>query len=260
MGALISLIIIVFLSVTITKIGAQSLIKTGLAKDVAKFQARSAFTGVGYTTRESEKIIGHPVRRKIVMTLMLIGNIGIVSAIASLMLTFIDGEQEATGKLLKVGIILFVILAFWGLSKSKWLDKKIVKLIDIALKKFTNLHSQDYVALLKLQKEYEVTVITVKENDWLANKKLSELQLTEEGINLIGVEREDGTYLGTPDGETELKPGDQLTIYGKEENLRNLEQRKHNYKGETEHQEAKENHKKNKKEQKEKDRIRNTRA
>lgn len=64
MGPLISLFIIVFLSVIITKIGARALIKTGLARDAAVFQARSAFTGVGYTTREAEKVTSHPDRRR----------------------------------------------------------------------------------------------------------------------------------------------------------------------------------------------------
>lgn len=62
MSSLISLIIIFTLSLLITKISAQSLIHTGLSKDAAKFQARSAYTGVGFTTGESEKIINHPVR------------------------------------------------------------------------------------------------------------------------------------------------------------------------------------------------------
>lgn len=254
MGSLISLFIIVFLSVIITKIGARALIKTGLAKDAAVFQARSAFTGVGYTTREAEKITGHPLRRKIIMTLMLIGNIGVISAVASLMLTFIGDELESTDRLVRLGIISFFIIALWGLSKSKWLDKQLVKLIDSALNRFHNLRNIDYVSLLKLQDEYEITVINVQNDDWMANRKLDELQLTEEGINLIAIERKDGTYLGTPDATTKVKPGDNLTIYGKEENLKNLEQRKKDQEGEAEHQSAKEDHERNKKKQKKKDR------
>ncbi len=254
MGPLISLIIIVFLSVTITKIGTQALMITGLSKDVAKFQARSAFTGVGYTTREAEKLTNQPARRKILMMLMLVGNIGVVSAIASLMLTFLGKELDTLDRLLRIGIILFIILVLWGLSKSNWLEKRLEQLINRALKKYTNLDNKDYISILKLQKEYEITVIVVNANDWLADKRLDELQLREEGVNLIGIERKDGTYLGTPDGATKVMPGDRLTIYGRAENLKNLEQRKKDMQGDADHQTAKENQSKKKKEQEEDDR------
>lgn len=253
MGSLISLIVIVSLSILITKIGAQALIKTGLAKDAAQFQARSAFTGVGFTTRESEKITSQPLRRKIIMTLMLIGNIGIISAIASLMLTFINGELDTSDRLVRIIIIILVILLLWGLSKSNWLENKLNVLIDLALKRFTKLHDKDYVALLKLQEEYEITVITVKKNDWLANRIIRDLKLAKEGVNLIGIEREDGTYLGTPGRETKIQPGDKLTIYGREESLRNLEQRKKDSHGDAEHESAKKKQTRKKEEQKEAD-------
>lgn len=253
MGSLVSLFIIIFLSVIITKIGAQALIKTGLDKGVAQFQGRSAFTGVGFTTKESEKITCQPVRRKIVMALMLIGNIGVISAIASLMLTFLDGNLSTSDRLLRVGLIFLVLAVLWRLSKSRWLELQITRMIDWALKKFTTLHNKDYVAILKLQKEYEITVITVKKDDWLADKKLSDLQLSDEGINLIGIERKDGTYLGTPLGETKVKAGDKLTVYGREENLKNLEQRKQNVKGDAQHQSAKEEQEKQEQKQKQKD-------
>ncbi|MFW5701017.1 MAG: potassium transporter TrkA, partial [Cyclobacteriaceae bacterium] len=182
MGSLISLIVIVFLSIIITKIGAHALMKTGLAKDASIFQARSAFTGVGYTTREAEKVAENPVRRKIIMSLMLIGNIGVISALASLVLTFIGDELESTDKLIRLGIIAFFILMLLALSKSKWLDKQLIAIIDKALNRFHFLRNIDYVSVLKLQDEYEITVIKVKEDDWLANRKLDELQLAEEGV------------------------------------------------------------------------------
>src|SRR6056297_2200984 len=105
MGPLISLIVILTLSVLITKIATEALVHTGLSKQAAKFQARSAFTGVGFTTGEAENVVNHPVRRKIILSLMLIGNVGIISAIASLMLTFIDTSQDARDNLLRIAVI-----------------------------------------------------------------------------------------------------------------------------------------------------------
>ena len=238
MTALISLIIIFTLSVLITKIATEALVHTGLSKQSAKFQARSAFTGVGFTTNEAEHIVNHPVRRRIVMVLMLIGNVGIISAIASLMLTFIDSNNSLMDNALRLGIIVASMIILWLLSKSKWVNKILVRLINKALKKFTSLKIRDYVELLDLTGEYEIIVVDVNQDDWMASKKVNTLQLWEEGINLIGIKRDDGNYVGTPQPETKITPGDRLILYGRTNTLRNLEKRKQNLKGDQEHEKA----------------------
>lgn len=54
MVALVSLLTIIVLSITVVRIGATALELTGLSRDVAEFQAQSAFSGAGFTTQESE--------------------------------------------------------------------------------------------------------------------------------------------------------------------------------------------------------------
>jgi len=238
MGSLISLIIIFILSVLITKIASESLVHTGLSKEMAKFQARSAFTGVGFTTRESENIVNHPVRRKIMMSLMLIGNIGIISALASLMLTFVNISGDRTENIIRVSIIAASLAGLWGLSKSKWVEELLARIIKKALKTFTSLDIKDYVELLNLRNEYEITVIMVNEDDWMANKKVKDVSLRKEGINLIGIQRKDGTYIGTPYGDTKIANKDQLILYGRKKSLQNLEKRKQNTSGDLDHEKA----------------------
>ena len=53
---------------------------TGLAQNVATFQCISALSGTGFTTSESEKIVNYPVRRRILIVLMLFGNSGFARA------------------------------------------------------------------------------------------------------------------------------------------------------------------------------------
>ncbi|MDZ4851234.1 MAG: hypothetical protein SGI77_18250 [Pirellulaceae bacterium] len=47
----------------------------------------SAFFGVGFTTREAELVVNHPVRRRIIRDLILAGNIGLTSSLATLVAT-----------------------------------------------------------------------------------------------------------------------------------------------------------------------------
>lgn len=76
-----------------SRIATIAITYTGLSREAARFQARSALTGSGFTTSESEKVVTHPVRRRIILLLMLLGNAGIVAAISSLILAFL-GQQS----------------------------------------------------------------------------------------------------------------------------------------------------------------------
>ena len=67
MIAIFSLLLVLVLSLLITRIATIALTYTGLSRQSAKFQARSAFTGVGFTTSESEKVVNHPVRRRVLL-------------------------------------------------------------------------------------------------------------------------------------------------------------------------------------------------
>jgi len=58
MIAILSLLLIVTLSVLVTRTAAVALTHTGLTRETARFQARSAFTGAGFTTMESEQVVG----------------------------------------------------------------------------------------------------------------------------------------------------------------------------------------------------------
>ncbi len=253
MTPLISLIIIFTFSVLITKIATEALIHTGLSKQIAKFQSRSAFTGVGFTTKEAEHIVNHPVRRRIIMSLMFIGNVGIISAVASLMLTFIDTSNSFKDNALRIGIIIASLVLLWLLSKSKWLNTVLVKIIKKALQQFTSLKIRDYVELLDLTGKYEISVIEVKEGDWIADRTLNALQLWDEGVNLIGVKRKNGAYIGIPQHETKITTGDQLVLYGRKNTLKNLEQRKQDLIGEQEHKKAMEEQTREKEKQQKED-------
>ena len=62
MLSIISLLVVLTLSIVVTRVATVALTYTGLSRESARFQARSAFTGVGFTTSESEKAVkeAHP--------------------------------------------------------------------------------------------------------------------------------------------------------------------------------------------------------
>lgn len=252
MIAAISLFIVVFLSVLITRIATIALSHTGLSRESARFQARSALTGAGFTTSESEQVVNHPVRRKVILLLMLIGNAGLVTAISTLMLTFIK-PSSTQSMLVSVVILVVSLSSLWAAAKSEWVDQYLSRGIDKALKKFTNVDTRDYDALLHLSGDYQITEMMVEPDDWIADKSLGNIDLSSEGVIVLGIKRQKGNYIGTPDGSTEIKPNDMLTLYGKASLFNEMDRRKKGYKGDLQHVYATNKQKKSEKKEKQKD-------
>ena len=238
MIAIISLLITVTLSMLVTRVAAMALMLTGLSRETARFQARSAFTGVGFTTSESESILDHPVRRRIIYMLMLVGNIGVATVVAALMLSVIDSRQT-TFWMYNLTFLLVGLIFLWIISSSRYVERHLNRLISWALRKFSKLEVRDYVAVLNLQNGYAVTEMQVNKQDWMAGKTLLEMKLSKEGVLILGVQRVNGSYLGAPTAKTEVHAGEKLVLYGPIERIKELDQRRKGRKGEAAHEHAK---------------------
>lgn len=237
MVAIVSLLLVVFLSILITRIASIALTHTGLTRESARFQARSAFSGAGFTTSESEMVVNHPVRRRIVMILILIGNAGIVAAMSSLILTFVKQGEETTLALRLVVLIAGIVL-LWGFASSRWVDRQLSNGVDRLLKRYTHLNITDYASLLHLTGQYRLAELRVKKGDWLVGRTLSETRPRNEGINILGIKRADGTYIGNPTGGTRIQDKDSLVIYGRIDAIEDLDRRKKGFTGDMEHRKA----------------------
>jgi hypothetical protein len=236
--AITSLLVTLTLSLLVTRVAAMALMLTGLSREAARFQARSAFSGVGYTTSEAESTVNHPVRRQIVMGLMLLGNIGVATVVATMMVSFIDIQRNEEW-LVDLSLLCVGLLMLWFLSKSRWVERHLNKLIAWTLRHFTQLDVRDYVAVLNLQQGYAVTETRVEPTDWLADKTLLELNLPKEGVLVLGIQRSNpNAYIGAPTAQTMIHVDDTLVLYGPIERLEELDQRRAGRKGDAAHKEA----------------------
>lgn len=234
MAGIITVILILIFSILITRVAAIALSNTGLSKESSKFQARSAFTGVGFTTSESEKVVNHPVRRRILLLLMILGNAGIVTGIASLIIGF-TGIEEKVDAWIKIVILLGGAILLWTFANSQWIDRQLSRIIDAYLKKYDGLNVTDYTSLLKLADDYRITEMAIECDHWLCNSKLRNTELRDEGVNVLAISRSDGAFFGAPVGDTTIKDGDTLVVYGRSKALRKLEKRLKGAEGNREH-------------------------
>lgn len=237
MVALITFLSILVLSLLVVRVVTVALTLTGLSPEVAKFQARSVWTGTGFTTAESEQIVKHPVRRRIVSLLMVIRNAGFVTAVATPILSFADAK-DADMRLNRILVIALVLALLWLASLSRWLDRRITQMIRWSLLKWTDLDARDYSALLHLTGDYSVAEISVERGDWLCDRTLIDLDLPEEGVLVLAIQREDGGFLGAPRGAARINASDTVIVYARRRIITQLVERPAGWRGEAEHQRA----------------------
>ncbi|MCA9140379.1 MAG: potassium transporter TrkA, partial [Planctomycetales bacterium] len=169
MVGVLSLLVTLSLSMIVTRVAAMALMFTGLSREAAKFQARSAFTGSGFTTQESEMVVSHPVRRQIVMLLMLLGNVGVATVAATVMVSVMSTSNSSRQTQVLLGAVFVSgIIGLWIFFSSRWVERHMNRVIAWALKRFTNLDVRDYVSLLELSRGYAVTEMLVEPKDWMA--------------------------------------------------------------------------------------------
>ncbi len=236
-GAVIAaaaLLFVLLLSLIVVRIATVALTLTGLSRAVAGFQARSAWTGTGFTTGESEALMSHPVRRQIINLLMLLRGAGLVTAASTLMLSFVTVSDREQG-FLRLGILFGGGLAIWLIARSRWIDLWMSRVIAAALKRYTTIDTRDYAGLLHLAGEYAIMELEVQKGGWLAGKRLEEIRLSDEGILVLGISKPDGSYAGAPRGGTEPKPKDVLIIYERSSSLVKLGRRRAGSSGDAAH-------------------------
>ena len=175
MVAAISLFTILTISVIFVRIGSVALELTGFPERVARFQARSAFTGTGFTTHESMVVVNHPHRRPIISVLMILGNAGIVTRVAALILSYVDFEasrESLAEEAIWLGVTVF---ALWVVAFSKWTDRQMRRIIPCNLQHMTRLQTNQMESLLMLPDGYQIAAMKITAGDELDGKRFSAL-------------------------------------------------------------------------------------
>lgn len=225
MTGVLTLLVILSITLLVNRIASTALTMTGMSREMARFQARSAFSTVGFTTSEAESVVNHPVRRRIISLLMLSGNVGFVSMIAVGVGSFTGNVDK--GWLVFAGKVAWLIggmVLLWLIAASKWVDDQLFRLIRWMLITFSSMDIQDYTSLLQLSEGYSVTKVNLGEECWLIGLTLGEARLSDMGVNVLGIRRADKNFVGTPIGVTYFRKHDGLIIYGNRAAILELDQ------------------------------------
>lgn len=201
----------IFLLMLVVKIAAVILKLTGMDEKKAIFQALSALTGAGFTTKESELIMNHPLRRRVISWLMVLGYAGIIT----IMVTFTSSLVTSIGymkyiNLVILGIGLYIV---YRIANHKKLVKKWSKMIENKIIQYPAFDEPRLEDLLHSTDGYGLFRISIKKNLSLASQPLSDIDATKHKLLILGIERNE-EWIPLPDQNELITEDDKIVVYG----------------------------------------------
>ena len=213
------LLITILVSFIVVRVGGFALQLTGIEPDVARFQALSAFSGTGFTTREAERVVGHRTRRRIVTILIILGNAGMVTVIATLVASF----TQVSGYIwffIRLAVIIGGIFGLYQLIIRSNVGQRFIDWLQRPIINRILREAPVAEEIFRVEKDWAVSLVIMKGGSKRIG--LSVADITAEGeIEILGIDRA-GTYLTKPDREEKIAEGDRLLVYANRKSVRRI--------------------------------------
>jgi len=210
----------------IVRIGAIAFQLTGLEWSLAKFQSLSCFSGTGFTTRESELIVSDKRRRRIASILMVLGNAGLVTLIATaagaldpkknLIPWLQDNFLNTPINLAVLAIALFLV---YKILNNRRITGKLTRYLRKKIIKQEIFKPVSFEELLQLTGGYGISRIEVTEKCPYVDKTLAESDLRKNDITILAIIRGEET-IPNPSANRKIQIGDGLIAFGNLQNIR----------------------------------------
>jgi len=213
------LLIAILVSFIVVRIGGFALELTGIEPDVARFQALSAFSGTGFTTREAERVVGNRIRRRIVTILIILGNAGTVTVIATLVASFTQ-VSGYTWFFIRLAIIVGGIFGLYQLIIRSNVGRRIPAWLQRPVMNRILRGAPAVEEIFHVEKDWAISLVMIKGSS--KSIGLSVADITAEGdIEILSIDRA-GTYLTRPDRDEKIAEGDRLLVYANRKSVKKI--------------------------------------
>lgn len=211
MAAALALLLLLGGSLLIVRIAAVALRLTGLPDHVARFQSVSALTGAGFTTSESESIVNFPIRRKVIVGLMILGNLGLVSIVSTFIVAITGSAGDSTAMTNQILSMIAAIAFILFIMTNKTLDSLLCRVIGQILIKMTKLNQDKYHTLIQIGADHEVAEHVYRGEKSLPTKEIfpPDCQLT-----LLSLRGTQDQFLDHTDDDFEVSRNETLICFG----------------------------------------------
>jgi len=221
MTAIITLAVIAFFSLLAVRVATIALTMTGLSYDTAIFQSYSAFFGVGFTTREAELVVNHPVRRRIIRDLILAGNVGLTSALATTVASLLHNSHVLHPIVLLASVMLLIYLITY-VGRIQWVRRFLDYWIKASLMRSGLVRAMDYELMLRVDHGYVILEYLLEDRNPLIGRTLRESRPWDSGMVVLAIRRNNAMLPGIPGPDALPLNLDVLVIYGHEHDLKKV--------------------------------------
>lgn len=211
MGSVIAMILILCLVYVVVLGGTVAYQLTGLDWRTAQFQALSAFTMTGFTTRVAERVVSHPLRRRITMVLILAGYATTASIIATLVSTV--SNRTPLSSALTIMVLVLVSAVFLNFAQRSNVQLAIAGPIRRLLASRMSHESVPHEELLEYRKGFGITRIEVPRDSRLAGLPLHQADLRQFRLQVLAVEAH-GEVSPVPAADYVIEEGHHIVLYG----------------------------------------------
>jgi hypothetical protein len=220
MYAIATFLVVAVITLAFGQLATGALIATGVPPEIAAFQARSAFSGAGFTTTEAENVVNHPARRRIIATTMFAGSLGTPTLVVTVLLGFVAPGPGSTvertltvlsGAFLIVLTLLNKVVRRWlvGLG-NRYTERRLRPALGGGAEEILTLGEGFVIDSIRLDADPEPTA-----------RSLRSLAHSLPGVTVLGI-RSNGTYRGEPPVDHELRGGDELIVHGHRDRIAGL--------------------------------------
>lgn len=197
---------------------------TGLSSKKIKFQVASLFTSTGFTTNESELIVGDDRRRRIATICMYTGHIfsvAFMGLIINVFFTLVNMKEidytiqtytEWYFIILYIASGLFLLMI---ILKIPPVNKHFQKFLEtIAINSSKKTRNTNYVSVIDYQGKHAITEVTLNHiPPYAVDTPLSKMELTKNySINVLSIKR--GKRIVDVTKDTMFRKGDILIVFG----------------------------------------------
>lgn len=196
---------------------------TGLPIDKSRFQVISLLTSTGFTTKESELIIQHPIRREIASWLMMFSYIS-TAVLISFVIGIISNSLSDAKSLgfTALAVLTFAIIVYF-VMRSSLVDRFEMFIEELILKskRWNKMISKTPINIhLHERKGYGIYEIYIGRHSQFLGKTIIESNLKDIEIQVLSIDRGD-QLINFPSPDCTFEFTDRLTVYGNIKSINN---------------------------------------
>ena len=144
--------------------------------------------------------------------LMLIGNLGLVTVLATVIVSLVDTVETVRSMVNQLSWIVGMLVLLWIVALNPLADRLMCAFVSRLLKRHSAFPDDAPHLLLQMPAGHNVSEMRVSaefEND---GARLADIFVS--GIRVLGIRRIDGSYESLPDPEMLVRPLEDLLVYG----------------------------------------------